>query len=574
MGWRSYHIVFSFCFLILTLTSCGEVGTISGGPVDRKAPSPIVEEIDPPMASKNTYPEKITIPFDEFIALNSPGQNIRVVPDDVKLEAKIKKKSLVLTPYSGKWEDTTTYAIYLKRAVKDITEGNDSLMIYVFATGNTIDSLEASIKLVDTYTKKPFANATIGLYEKPLIDDTSKVFPRYIAQTDEKGEGHFKYLKKGPFYAFAFYDENKNNFMDRNEKRGRLHEPVYADTVVDSIPEIKLMPPPPSNVFKVKTNEAIPPATWSLSFNIPKKDSFDIAFLGLEPVGKKWNKEKDSLTVFYGETPRSAKFKAAINYSGKKDTILKKFIFKDPVGYNYKTNLSKGTLLIKDTLTISLNEAIDSIDTNSISIKGKMDEDTTYIYDIPFSTRLISPEAIQIIHDKKFDSVLVNLLPNAINGFNFKQNDTLDINYIIQKQNKVGNLIITFDTIPPYGVLEVMNDKNEVLYNIIIDSLTEVSLEKLQPGDYKFRFIIDTNKDGKWSTGNIFEMREAEEVIFFKEATTIRANWDVNASLDFKSYYESLTPKKSLESEEVPENEDDSQPKEDEKEEPIKEEDD
>ena len=518
--------------LICGLFSCGQVGVITGGEVDNTAPKPILEEITPPMASKNIYPTQIVIPFNEFIALNNPAQNIRVVPDDVTLEPKIKKKSLVLTPIKGEWKDTTTYAVYLKRAVKDITEGNDSLMIYVFSTGNILDSLEASLTVVDAYTNEPVNDITVGLYLEPLIDDTSKVLPRYVAITDNEGLASFKYLKKGPFYAYAFYDQNKNNFLNQQEKRGRAPQPIFGDTVVESIPEIRLMPPLPPEEFKIKSNEVLPPSTWSMSFSKPvNDDSISFDFIGYEPIGYIWNSKRDSINFFFGEIPRSAKFKTAISIGDFQDTIMKKFLFKDPIQYDYSTNLSVGKLLLKDTLTISLNEAIKEVNQENITVKGKKEEDSMYTQ-LTFELNYPRPDRVQIIHPTNVDSVLINIPPKTINGYNFEQIDTIDVNYIVQQKDKTGSIIVSFDTIPKYGILELLNNKNKVIRAKIMDSISTVEFKSLQPGDYKFRYIIDQNKDGKWSTGDIFNDIEAEEVIWFKDATTVRANWDVKATLN------------------------------------------
>lgn len=535
MDWRNHAVI--ALLISLLLTSCGQVGTITGGDQDFQAPVPIMDEIQPPMASKNTYPEKISIPFYEFIALNSPGQNIRVIPDDVKLEAKIKRKTLILTPIEGEWKDTTTYAVYLKRAIKDITEGNDSLMVYVFSTGNEIDSLEAAIRVVDAYTNEPLKDINVGLYLDPLLDDTSKVFPRYIALTDEEGIARFMYLKKGPFYPLAFYDDNKNNFLDSREKRGVTKNVVYGDTLVSVIPEIRLMPPPPAP-FKVRSNEAVPPATWALGFNQVVKEELQITYLDVEPIGEKWNEKGDSLTVFYGQIPRSGRYKAAIKLNELEDTLVKKYMFKKPFQYKLSTNLNSGVLWLEDTLSLIIEEAIIAVDDTRLELQAKMEEDTVYTkIEVEILPGL--PNEAKLLFNRKWDQLKLNLQPNAVNGYNFPQTDSLEFKFQVQKLKNVGQLEIVFDTIPPYGVLEILNKKNEVLQGVVFDKVSTVFVNNMQPGDYKFRYILDENRDGKWTTGDIFIGREPEEVIWFQEATTIRANWDVKAKLNISDYYNS-----------------------------------
>lgn len=538
--------------ILLLACSCGQVGVITGGPVDRTAPRPISEEIEPPMASKNVKPEKITIPFEEFISLNNPSQNIRVVPGDVTLTPKIRKKSLILEVSSGEWKDTTTYAVYLKRAVKDITEGNDSLMIYVFSTGNTIDSLVSAVHVVDAYTDQPVKDVTVGLYLAPLEDDTSKVLPRYIAQTDGEGKADFKYLKEGPFYTFAFKDENKDNYLNFNEKRGRLFEELYADTVIkEELPEIRLMPPPPPSKLKVRTNEVFPPSVWTLAFNQSVKKEISFNFLNHEPIGTQWNEKGDSVVVYYGNLPRSSTFKTALSHPLLEDTISKKFIFKDAFKYDFKTNLANGVLNYKDTFWLALNEAIKEVDTSKIRMRAKKEDDENYT-DLPVDFRLSEVNKVEFVHDLAYDSIEIVLHPEALNGFNVLQEDTLEIKYLVQDASKVGNLIIEMDTIPPYGILEVLDTKERIIRSFVIaGDKEEVQIKGLQPGDYKFRFVLDENKDGEWTTGDVFKKIPAERVIRFREASTIRANWDVKTTLEFMEYYyEVYEPKNEEEQEE------------------------
>ena len=540
MDRRKTFLIFHFAIVLIStliLAGCGQVGFITGGPVDNAAPKPIENEVDPPIGTKNIKPERIVIPFDEFIALNNPGQNIRVVPEDVRLEPKIRKKSLVLTPIKGEWQDTTTYAIYLKRAVKDITEGNDSLMIYVFATGNILDSLEAAVRVIDAYTNEPAKDVTVGLFTEPLIDDTSKTLPRYVGITDSDGLATFKYLKKGPFYAYAYLDENKNNVLDPREKRGMYKNVIYGDTVVDIVPEIRLMSPPPSSEFKIKTNEILPPAAWSLSFNQPVTEEARLSFIDFEPVGEWWNPKRDSAVFYFGEVPRSGKYKLAMDYGEFQDTILKKFFLKQAPEYDLTTNLNRGILWIGDTLTLSLSEAIETWELANVIAKGKNEDDTLYT-EVALSFEKVRPNALQVFPNPKMDSILITLLPNSIDGYNLKLKDTIEVNYINQKQEKVGILIIEMDTIPGYGILELLDNKKELVKQIFLEEPTTVEIENLQPGAYTFRFILDKNRDGRWTTGDIFKGTEAEKVIWFKSASNVRANWDVKTELDFSKYLE------------------------------------
>jgi hypothetical protein len=46
------------------------------------------------------------------------------------------------------------------------------------------------------------------------------------------------------------------------------------------------------------------------------------------------------------------------------------------------------------------------------------------------------------------------------------------------------------------------------------------------------RIIVDENKNGKWDTGDLFEKRQPENVIPYKEGIPMKAGWDM--TIDFE----------------------------------------
>lgn len=537
-----FHSIIKLLLAALLITSCGQVGTITGGPIDETAPAPVLSEVEPPMASKNTYPEEIVIPFDEYIKLNKPAENIRLIPNDVTLEPSIKKKSLVLEKTKGEWQENTTYAIYLNRAVKDITEQNDSLMVYVFSTGQFLDSLQTAVKVVDAFSNQPVEDITVGLYENELLDDTSKVEPRYISSTDKEGIATFNYLKKGPFYAYAFEDENRNNRMDVNEKRAGLEEQVFGDTSVVTGPIMRLMPPAESGEWELKTNEVIPPASWSMSFSKPMDTSITFNFQNVSPIESVWNKHRDSVTHYFLNKNNSGNYSVIIEDELRKDTITKKFFFKTKYVYKVESNIKNYMLPAGDTLTLSLDEPILEYDGNKMNAQYKKENDSIF-KPLDFTVKRKGHKSLQIIHEKDVEEVEFTIYPNGLNGFNTTQNDSVFVNYNVQPIEKVGNLEVEFDTIPPYGILYLMDNKMKVLSEVTFsgEDNESVTFQNLQPGRYSFYFVEDDDRNGKWSTGNLFTSKKPEKAIWFLTPSTVRANWEVKATLSVSKGEENET---------------------------------
>ena len=132
--------------IVFLLASCAQVGTISGGPKDQQPPR--IVSCNPQDGQKNVNTDFIFIEFDEFINLQKPSENIILLPSNIEYDYMLKGKELQIN-FKDKLKENTTYSLYLNEAIKDITEGNDSLIQIAFSTGNEIDENEAYFHVFD-----------------------------------------------------------------------------------------------------------------------------------------------------------------------------------------------------------------------------------------------------------------------------------------------------------------------------------------------------------------------------------------------------------------------------------------
>lgn len=523
-----------FCILLLLCAACGQVGSITGGEKDISAPRVLVQKVLPPIESTSIAPQEITIPFDEFIALNKPAKNIVVTPADVTLNYKIKGKSLVLTVKDGQWKPNTTYSIYLNHAVKDITEQNDSIMAYVFSTGVFLDSLQTAVKVVDAYTDKPLKDITVGLYEAPLINDTSSVSPYYFASTNQEGIAVFRHLKDTHFYAYAFKDKNLNNRLDATEQRAHLKQAVsLSDSSVINLPTLRLMPPM-TNQIEVTTNEILQPGKWCLGFNQPI-DSNQLSFLSPMPKMKRWNERRDSLTAYFKLPSLSGTITAILHRDSTNDTIKKRYFFKKTPQLALTSNLSNKILGVDDSLVITSNDLIQSYDTSKFQLTALAEDDTVW-QQIPYSVQHVSPTDLAIYFNKSSQKEMhFSIAPKGILALNDTLKDSLNLDFSLQTIKDVGNLIIALDTVPASGILFVINNSSHNVHRILVkeNGPKEFEIHHLDPGKYSYHFLYDTDDNGKWSTGSIFKDIPAEKVKWFSHISTVRANWDVKTTLEF-----------------------------------------
>lgn len=516
--------------LLLILTACGQVGTITGGPVDNEAPKPILTEIQPPRASKNISPNRIEIPFDEYIALNKPAENIKVAPKDVVLDHSIQGKTLVLEKTEGDWEENTTYSIYLNRAVKDITENNDSIMLYVFSTGPVIDSLRASVVIQDAYNQKTIKDITVGLFEENVLSDTTDQEPRYFSTSDKSGLAQFEYLKDGEYFVYAFKDENRNNKLDADESRGKMTgvlRPYPIDTILDTI---SLMPPLPKEL-RVLSNEFISPGVWCLGFNKAVSDNYSLNFTGEGFIDSVWNETKDSITYFL-KNSLSGNEALIINAASSADTITKRFFYKEKPELSATNNLTKGHLPFGDTLELSWNDGLKKLDTSTILCASL--EDSSKVQLAP-KYKIVASNKLTVFNlPRDVSTISMSFLPTSVTGFNLELKDTVQLEFSVGKEKDLGTLNIVLDSIPSNGILILHSPRKEVGRRVISDN-SMISFNNLKPGKYSYSILIDTNRNGAWDTGDIFKDLPAEKMLWFNQSSTVRANWEVETTLKVKS---------------------------------------
>jgi uncharacterized protein (DUF2141 family) len=522
MAFRTLIIV-GILFLI---QSCAQVGELSGGIKDEIAPIPNEAKMNPSNGSTNFRTSTITIPFLEFVKLNNPSETMVLIPPHAKPIAKVKGKVVTIT-----WKDTlkinTTYSLYLNGTVQDITEGNDSLMQFVFSTGDFIDSFKYQVKVIDAFTNKPISNCLVGLYE----GKTDSIRPTYFVKTSSDGSAILKNLKEGNYSVLAFMDTNKDLLLQADEKLAFKNDlisisPSLLDSnsmLLDTIP-LRLYSPLPK------------PNLTSISYKAPSQ-----FFIGSnQPI------EKSELTInnellnrnnaeFY--SPDSLSFIYNLGDSSDLAFATLSDLFIDTISIHllkiekgkklsYSNNLKENFLNPLDTLTFSFSDLIASVDTSKIRLINSEDSSVVAFNSISFSKNKLS-----ILFKKdKLKSLKLAVPPNSIKTVSSVLNDSLILPFQLKTDRDFGSIKLDASDYIEAIVVEVIVVGKVIKSLPMIDKKT-LLLDYLVPGEYTFRVISDVNKNGKWDVGDRASSIFPEIVYSFSEITKVRANWDVDLKL-------------------------------------------
>ncbi len=508
-----------FIILFFILSACAQVGTLTGGDKDVTAPQPINEKMNPPNESIHFTSKSVEIPFKEFIRLNEPGKNIRMVPPHATIIAKVKGRDLYLN-----WEDTlrenTTYTIYLNNAVKDITEGNDTVIQYVFSTGDFIDSLSYTTKVIDAWTNQPVSKCVVGLFDS----STEEIL--YFSETNAQGEATIKYIAPNNFTLIAFIDENGDLIHQDHEKVAFPAENIFQlnTSFEDTIP-IRLFQP----ILKptIRSSKLIAKGVFNVTANRPLKNAkFYIDSVKVDEDHIKTLTE-DSVLIFQN-TGESKAIELIINGDEIQDTV--KIRFSDHHKNSsviIKPTHSNNEYAPSDTLSFWCNDFIEKIDTALIEVINMKDSIRIFRCEFQFfqdEIQLFLPEITS-------EEVLVLFKKNAVKTSHGSNKDQ-PIELYLKQPSDFGTLLLTLPTYSENVFLQMLKNGKVVREFFAIDFTAPLQINEVPAGKYTFRVIEDINDNKKWDVGDYASRLQAEKVIYYSKAIRVRANWEINVVLE------------------------------------------
>ena len=500
----------------LLFVGCAQVGQLEGGAVDRVAPKPIMRKSKPLNETTNYTGSSIELVFDEYITLNNPSENLIVVPPNIRPQVSKKGRVVKIT-----WDDSllnnTTYSFYFNGLVQDLTEKNDSIMQFVFSTGSSIDSLSANFQVVDAESDKALEKYTVGLYEK--YTDSTK--PIYFTRTNKQGVANLKYMKAGQYEVLAFQDLNKDLLLQANEKRAFLSspiEPVFADSTVT-----KLYAFTPEQELGISSFTYLPPYGFRIglygsdSNRILKLNGKQILETHLYPI------TSDSLHFVY-DGPDTNSFELVFESNRFADTNRIRIKRTD---LNLNANLEE--IKIEDALAKS-----DWVFLPTAPILYA--PDSLELILSPDSSKVFAPIEFQPAFLKvstvPFDQVegqSLSLSPSQIKLKN-AITDTLSFTRKVIPSKSLGVIRVIADSAQQGNVLRMIKE-NKSLRELVIPESGVLEFTDVAPGEYRFEIIVDTDKNGCWTTGNLKIKRQPETLYRFPKTSKLRPSWELEVEL-------------------------------------------
>lgn len=573
---RTVKSILFLTIILFAFSQCAKIVAPQGGPKDETPP--VMLKSAPLPNALNFNEKKVVLTFDEYIKIPEINQKLIVSPPQEKPPKITQKgKSLELS-FEEPFLENTTYTLYFSDAIADNNEGNKIPNFeFAFSTGNTIDSLTFSGKIVDAYSHEPQEGVIVMIYNS--MEDSLPVTtrPRYVSKTNKEGKFTFSNLKEDDYKIFALVDMNSNYIFDQqSEAIAFKKKPVTHDMLLSPSKLFELSDSTKrDSLLRIDTTLLAKREEFSMrlfmeesriqsltdfsrkerrkiQFGFTRKPQGELAVRPLSnfQVDENWyieerNLKGDTLTCWIKSSYLSgldtlnveltySKTDSMENLVERIDTI--KLVYKEPLlsiaqrrqQEKAKEESEIQTMPVKvsfpkgnspkpnDRLRLVFNMPIESFDTTLLSIENLVD--TSSIDSCQFVVDSLNPRILYVDYPWQSNvNYKFNALPGTFVNLDGLPNDTLRLYFTGADPEQFGILNLNLTNVIPNVIVELLTDKGIFVERKIVSTDGIVTFNYVTPGKYYFRFIIDSNKNGVWDTGWYKKGIQPEIVLIFEE---------------------------------------------------------
>ena len=201
---RSY-ILYVLALLLLAAACANPGSGPDGGPYDETPPR--IVDMNPPLGRTGTQAKKVTITFDELIAVENPGEKVTISPPQINIPDIRTSGRRITVELLDTLRENTTYTIDFSDAIQDSNEGNPlGNFTYLFSTGPTLDTMEVAGNVLAAENLEPVKGILVGLHRDTCDTAfTRRPFDR-VARTDSRGHFSVKGVAPGSYRVYALKD--------------------------------------------------------------------------------------------------------------------------------------------------------------------------------------------------------------------------------------------------------------------------------------------------------------------------------------------------------------------------------
>ncbi|WP_340170406.1 Ig-like domain-containing protein [Lacinutrix sp.] len=525
---KFYNTLF-FIAIALIIASCANRGSPSGG--EKDVLPPVILKSVPENYTTNFKGDEIRIYFDEYIKTKNLSRQLVISPP-MNTQPNITPLGSASKHITIKIFDTlqpnTTYAFNFGNSIVDNNEENPfKYFRYVFSTGDFIDSLSVKGGIKDALRFDVDDFVSVGLYELDSTYTDSLIYktqPNYITNTlDSTTNFRIENVKAGKYMLRALKDNNSDNkFQQKTEKIAFYETPITLPQDTSKTFELELFAEEPN--YRASKPSLVAGEKIIFGYEGDYKNTKIELFSKVTDSfkGRYYkNNKTDSLYYFYNPRLKVDSLIFKITNQKVVDTFTVRI--KDKERDSLVVNSSpKGNIGIEKDLYLSANIPFENIDKTKISIR---DKDSSLV---AFKTEYDSLKNSYAFKFKKTqdNQYRIQMLPNALTDLFENTNDTLNYSLKTQTEYQFFNSRIILEN-AKYPVIVQLTDSNfEVMAEQYIDKPQPVDFRFLEPKKFYLRVIYDSNKNGKYDTGDYLKGIQPERVSYHPDIIEGTAGFD------------------------------------------------
>lgn len=581
-------LLLGWIIFFLALQSCANRGSgPQGGPKDTEPP--VLLSATPENGNTNFNAKSIILEFNELVSVNNPLQNITFSPPQKNSPTVKGLGKKVSITFQDSLLPNTTYTIEIKKCIVDYTESNPFAdYVYTFSTGDKVDSLQISGKVIDAETLAARKNYTVGIYSN--LSDTAFTKTRFekIAKTNENGEFTIYGVAKGTYNLFAIKDAGGVNFYQNKgtdiafldstiTPYAHLHgkvDTLWTDSTKTRYDNVTLNAYneyfPKGLILKtfkerdiihrLKSYKRNSKNTFTLIFSEPQDKEPELKLLSDSSLAEPFLKEKtnrtDSLVFWVKDSLLYKQDSLHISVSYLKTDSLGESVSQTDSLYliyretkaekrkrenstnnhvlNFTHNLNK-SLEVYDTVKFVFNEPIKEVITDSIKLSLKVDTLFEKVnYKVMFDDSICKKKLYLIFKKELGGNYQLEIDSASITSIYGKVNDRFNKPLKIKKLEDYSNLYIKFNENIPNGIVQLLSEREVVIRECPVQD-AEAYFEDVNPAAYYIRMYIDENGNNKWDAGNLEKKIQPEMVYYYPKRLQLRANWDMEETWPYKN---------------------------------------
>ncbi|SKB63976.1 Ig-like domain-containing protein [Parapedobacter luteus] len=528
--------VFAFFIGLILLTwQCASIQQPTGGPRD-SIPPKIINET-PPNLTRNFNAEKIVIEFDEYIRLTNPLREISVSPDiDQPISPRVRRRNIEIE-LPDSLAENTTYTINFGKAIGDFNENNPLLNYsYVFSTGDIIDSLAVSGKVINALTKLSEKEVTVMLIPTRQDSIFGKRKANIFTLTDTAGNFQFRNLREDTYHIYALKEENNDRvYNDPSELIGFLNDSITLAQDTSGI--LLQLSRGIARNFRLLDRKLESNGRLTFAFNKPLENPEIIITYPPELNEDKqleYSVNRDSAVVWLNDlTFDSLKVRflddgnpldSVTMRRGRNEKYDRDFIITDNLTGNRVNRIRH--------IELTAGAPVQAIDRSKIILL----EDSIPRTNFQLARDTVAPRRFILRYNwRPKRNYSLTFEEGAFSGYFGDKSKSVTRSFTLDETENFGDIILKVnvpDTTLQY-LVQVTNEKMDFVYrSVAIRGPSDIPFRQMPGGKYTVRIVYDENFNGKWDPGNVYERRQPERVWYIGKTFIIRANWEQEETIN------------------------------------------